>query len=78
MIFADSKVACKYEDVCKEYILLLTLRMYLLISFTQPFTTFANGLVFTLLQVRGEPFIYLVYNVCSVCGVCVQVRVCGG
>ena len=55
----NSEVVSKYEDVCEESILLLNLRTYLLISFTQTVTICSNGLVFTpTASARGIIYIY--------------------
>ena len=58
----SSKAVGKFEDGYEEYILLLKLRTYLLISLTQHFATFFSfflmGWFSPLLQVQDESFIY--------------------
>ena len=59
--FFNSKVAGKYIAVCKEYIFLFRLIIYVLYSFTHIFTTIYIGLLFTptvvLVDKRFTPYL---------------------
>ena len=63
IILFNLKVAGKYIVVCKEYILLFRLIIYVLYSFTATLSTFYIVLLFTPTVVWRESFIYLF--VCS-------------
>ena len=68
------KVAGKYKDVCEEYILLLKLRIYLFISFTQivdiSSAVFLMGWFSPPLLTWGESLIYAWPVVCILPLVC--------